>query len=135
MFTCDMPMSCGLCIFLVHFLSLYSTAMQNTWRRGLVLGNAPDARILHGRYQHVGIFWRYPLTPIPDANPKICVTPDANPRRQSVEYRCSGYPTQNFRVGHVHFMFFCRFHLRLVANANPVSSGIWALLFTLWVPC
>ena len=28
-----------------------------------------------------------PPTPIPDANPKICVTPDANPRRQSVEYR------------------------------------------------
>ena len=25
--------------------------------------------------------------------------------------------------------FLCRFHLRLVANANPVSSGIWALDF------
>ena len=24
--------------------------------------------------------------------------------------------------------FLCRFHLRLVANANPVSGGIWALL-------
>ena len=23
--------------------------------------------------------------------------------------------------------FLCRFHLRLVANANPVSGGIWAL--------
>ena len=23
--------------------------------------------------------------------------------------------------------FLCRFHLRLVVNANPVSSGIWAL--------
>ena len=33
--------------------------MQNTWRRGLALGNAPDARILRWRYQHVGIFWRY----------------------------------------------------------------------------
>ena len=28
-----------------------------------------------------------PPMPIPDANPKICVTPDANPRCQSVEYR------------------------------------------------
>ena len=28
-------------------------------------------------------------------------------------------------VGHVHFIFLCRFHLRLVVNANPVSSGIW----------
>ena len=27
-------------------LRLYSTATQNTWRRGLALGNAPDARIL-----------------------------------------------------------------------------------------
>ena len=24
--------------------------------------------------------------------------------------------------------FLCRFHLRLVVNAKPVSSGIWALL-------
>ena len=33
--------------------------MQNTWRQGLALGSAPDARILHWRYQHVGIFWHY----------------------------------------------------------------------------
>ena len=25
----------------------------------LALGNAPDARILRWRYQHVGLFWRY----------------------------------------------------------------------------
>ena len=43
---------------LTHY-SLYSTATQNTWRRGLALGIAPDARILLWRYQHVGIFWRY----------------------------------------------------------------------------
>ena len=36
-------------------LSLYSTRMQNTWRRGLALGNAPNARILRWGYQHVGI--------------------------------------------------------------------------------
>ena len=30
-------------------------------------------------------------------------------------------------VGHVHFIFLCRFHLHLVPNANPISSGIWAL--------
>ena len=40
-----------------------------------MLGNAPDARILCWRYQHVGIFWRYitlkfasPPTPTPDAS-------------------------------------------------------------------
>ena len=32
-------------------LSLYSTATQNTWCRGLAF--------LRWRYQHVGIFWRY----------------------------------------------------------------------------
>ena len=56
-------------------LSLYSTRTQNTWRRGLALGSAPDARILRWRYQHVGIFWRYltlkfasPPTPKPNAS-------------------------------------------------------------------
>ena len=45
---------------LVSFaLSLYSTERQNTWRRGLAFGNAPNARTLRWRYQHVGIFWRY----------------------------------------------------------------------------
>ena len=29
-------------------------------------------------------------------------------------------------VGHVHLIFLCRFHLRLVVKANLVSSGIWA---------
>ena len=38
-----------------------------------------------------------------------------------------GYPTQNLRIGHVHFMFLCRFHLRWAANANTVFSGILAL--------
>ena len=29
--------------------------------------------------------------------------------------------------------FLCRFHLRLVPNANPISSGIWALHFKFYV--
>ena len=36
-----------------------------------------------------------------------------------------GSPTQGAGVGNVDFIFFF-FHLRLVANTNPVSSGIWA---------
>ena len=43
---------------IIYYLSLYSTRTQNTWRRGLALGNAPDARIL--RYQT-----RYPTQNIP----------------------------------------------------------------------
>ena len=42
-----------------------------------------------------------------------------------------GCPTQDTGVGHVHFIFLCWFHLRWVANANRVSSGICALL--LWI--
>ena len=71
-------------------LSLYSTRTQNTWRRGLALGSAADARILRYPTQNIPTCWymlALPPTPISDANPKICVSPDANPRRQSVEYR------------------------------------------------
>ena len=92
-----------------HLLSLYSTATQNTWRRGLALGNAPDARILRWRYQHVGILeptqnvkfaspptqnvkFALPLTPTPDASPW--------------NIGGVGSPTQDFHVGHVHFMLF-----------------------------
>ena len=89
---------------------------QNTWRQGLALGNAPDARILHWGYQHVGI-----------------LEPNANPRSQSVEYRwrwVSG-------VGHVYFMYIsCIFHVvcasffalatRELADAKADFSGIWA---------
>ena len=79
--------------------SLYSTATQNTWRRGLALGNAPNTRILRWRYQHVGIFWRYltlkiasPSTPTPDAS----------------QWNIGGVgsQTQISWVGHVHFFFF-----------------------------
>ena len=74
-------------------LSLYSTRTQNTWRRGVALGSAPDARILRYPTQNIPTcwyLWRW-VTQIfcvlPDAKPKICVTPNANPRRQPVEYR------------------------------------------------
>ena len=43
---------------------------------------------------------------LPHAKPKSCVLPDAKPKRKPVEYRSRWVPTQNFRVGHVHFMFF-----------------------------
>ena len=39
-------------------------------------------------------------------NAKICIFPDANPRRQPVEYRLRWVPMQNAGVGHVDFMFF-----------------------------
>ena len=58
-------------------LSLYSTRTQNTWRRGLALASAPDARIL-----------RYPTQNIPTC------------------WYLWRWVTPIFRVGHVHFIFF-----------------------------
>ena len=102
-------------------LSLYSTATQNTWRRGLALGNAPDARILRWRYQHVGIFWRY-LTL------KFALSPTPTPDASQWNIGCVGSQRKMLALAMYISCFLCRFHLRLVANANPISSGIWALM-------
>ena len=51
-----------------------------------------------------------------------------NPQRESVEYRLCWVPNVIFLHWPCTFHFLCRFHLRWVANANPISSGIWALL-------
>ena len=84
-----------------HGLSLYSTATQNTWRRGFALGNAPDTRILRWRYQHVGIFWRY-LTL------KFVLVPTPNPDASQWNIGCVG----SSDVGHVYFMYIsCIFHV------------------------
>ena len=53
-------------------------------------------------YQHVGI-----LEPTQTlASGVICVTPDANPRRQSVEYRWRWVPNANFLRWPCTFHFF-----------------------------
>ena len=100
-------------------LSLYSTATQNTWRRGLALGNATDARILRWRYQHVGIFWRY-LTL------KFAFSPTPTPDASQWNIGCVGSQRKILALAVYISCFLCRFHLRLVPNANPFSSGIWA---------
>ena len=89
------------CIIRFPFLSLYSTRIRNTWRWGLALGSAPDARILRWGYQHVGILEPMQIL----ASGVICVTPDANPRRQSVEYRWRWVPG----VGSLRWA--CTFHI------------------------
>ena len=92
-----------------------------------------DARFLHWGYQHVGI-----LEPTQSlASGVICVTPDANPRRQSVEYRWRWVFWRLPCIFHVYFMYIsCIFHVvcasfsalatRELANAKAVFSGIWA---------
>ena len=96
-----------------YILSLYSTATQNTWRRGLALGNAPNARILRWGYQYVGILqpmqtFKFASPPTP--NPKICVTPDANPQHQSVEYRW------RWAFWHWGWRWACTFHVFLLIS-------------------
>ena len=99
--------------------SLYSTATQNTWRWGLALGNAPDARILRWRYQHIGIFWRY-LTL------KFAFSPTPTPDGSQWSIGCVGSQCKILALAMYISCFLCRFHLRLVPNANSISSGIWA---------
>ena len=44
---------------------------------------------------------------------------------------CVGSQTRKFLALAMYISFFvCRFHLRWVANANPISSGIWALMLS-----
>ena len=105
-------------------LSLYSTATQNTWRRGLALGNAPNARILCWGYQHVGIL--EPTQTLKFASPptQICVCPMAKPQREPMEYRLRWVLNANFLHWAMYISFFwCRFHSRwlpffCVGNAN-----------------
>ena len=78
------------------------------------------------------------LTPTP--NLKFALPQTQNPNASQWNIGCVGSQTQNVCVGNVHFIFFvCRFHLRLVANENPISSGIWVKmsLFTVFLasPC
>ena len=107
-------------------LSLYSTATQNIWRRGLALGNTPDARILGWEYQHVSILE-------PTLTLKLALPPTPTPNAS--QWNIGGVGSSG--VGHVYFMYIsCIFHvvcatfsalaMRKLADANPVSSGIWA---------
>ena len=50
-----------------------------------------------------------------------------NPQSESVEYRFAlGTKPKTFALAMYISRFLCRFHLHLVPNTNPVSSGIWA---------
>ena len=54
-----------------------------------------------------------------NANPLICVLPDAKPKRKPVEYRLRWVPTQNSGVGHVHFIFFVLISFALGSQREP----------------
>ena len=105
-------------------LSLYSTRTQNTWRRGLTLGSAPNARILRYPTQNIPTSWclwrwvTHIFRVLPSMKHKSCVLPDAKSKRKPVEYRL-----QNSGVGHVHFTFFVSISFAL----GPVFSVEYGL--------
>ena len=86
--------------------SLYSTATQTIWRRGLALGNAPDTRILRWRYQHVGIFWRYLRLQSPTPILKFALPPTPTPYASQWNIGGIGPSGIGAGIGHVHFMLF-----------------------------
>ena len=108
-----LPSFCSEVLHKKTYLSLYSTATQNTWRRGLALGNAPDARILRWRYQHVGIFWRY-LTL------KFALVPTPNPDASQWNIGGVGPSGIGAGVGHVHFMFFVWISFAFCSQRKPI---------------
>ena len=81
--------------------------------------------------------WRWAMPPTPDfaleiptcwyilalPNAKICVFPDAS----QWNIGCVGSQRKMLVLAMYISCFLCRFHLHLVPNANPISSGIWAL--------
>ena len=104
--------------------------MQNTWRRGLALGNAPDARIRRWGYQHVGIWsQRKPsnLRFYPTQNPNVSQWN----RLRWVPKQNSGVAMYISCIFHVCFMLFCAsfsaFATLELADAKADSSGIQAL--------
>ena len=109
-------------------LSLYSTRTQNTWRRGLALGNAPDARFLRYPTQNIPTCW-YILALPPTPILKFALPPTPTPDASQWNIGVVGTQRKIFALAMYISCFLCRFHLRLVANANPVSGGIWALVF------
>ena len=94
--------------------------------------NSSDARFLRYPTQNIPTCWyilALPPTPVPYANPKICVTPDANPRRQSVEYRWRWAFCNGAGVGHVHFMLFMSISFASGTQRKPVF--LWNMGFSL----
>ena len=100
----------GAALCLVNpYLSLDSTATQNTWRRGLALGNAPDARFLRWGY-HMLVSWSqrkpFKFALAPTQNLKFALARTPTPDASQLNIGCVGSLALGLCVGHVHFIFF-----------------------------
>ena len=74
---------------------------------------------------------------IPNANAKICITANAKPQHESVEYRLRWASGIVARVGHVHFMLFVSILFAL--GSQREGSFQWNMGFkvkiTVEAPC
>ena len=64
----------------------------------------------------------------PTPNLKFALAPTPNPDASHWNIGCVGSQRKMLALAMYISCFLCRFHLRLVPNANPISGGIWALL-------
>ena len=62
-------------------------------------------------------------------NLKVAFSPTPTPDASQWNIGCVGSQSKMLALAMYISCFLCRFHLRLVTNANPISSGIWALNF------
>ena len=62
----------------------------------------------------------------PTPNLKVGLAPTPNPDASQWNIGCVGSQHKMLALAMYISCFLCRFHLRLVQNANPISSGIWA---------
>ena len=62
----------------------------------------------------------------PKQNLKFAFYPTRNPNASQWNIGCIGSQRKILALAIYISFFLCRFHLRRVPNANPISSGIWA---------
>ena len=103
-------------------LNLYSTATQNYWRWGqqefsLTIG---DTNMLVSKNAKICL--------TPTRNIKFAFPPTQTPNVNQWNIGCGGFPTQNSRVGHVHFKFFVLISFALGSQCKP--SFQWNMGFS-----
>ena len=67
----------------------------------------------------------------PTRNRKVAFYPTPTPDASQWNIGCLGSQRKMLALAMYISLFWCRFHLRLVPNENPISGGIWALVLEL----
>ena len=98
---------------------LYSTATQNHLHWVLALAQTPNATILRWVIPTCWYLKTLKLTLPPTQNIKLTLPPTQNLNTSQWNIACVGSPTQNFRIGHVHFMLFVLISFTFVTQCEP----------------